>query len=65
MVTEVGEIMTESTAFTVTGTVLDVATALTVSVTVRLTVWEPAEEGVYVHEEPVAPDTGLPSRYHR
>jgi hypothetical protein len=64
MVTGVGEIVTESAAFTVTVAVLDVTVTPTESVTFTLIVSEPADEGEKVQEAPVAPDCATPLRYH-
>jgi hypothetical protein len=64
MTTEAGEMLTESALFTVTDAVFDVACTATLSVTFRQTVYGPAEDGVNVHAELVAPETALPSKYH-
>jgi hypothetical protein len=57
MVTEMGEL-------TVTEAVLDVATALAASVTLTKTVYEAEEDGLKVQEEPTAPETAVPFKYH-
>jgi hypothetical protein len=64
MVTDVGEIATESAAFTVTVAVLDVAVTPTESVTFTQMELEPTDEGEKVHFALVAPDTATPLRYH-
>jgi hypothetical protein len=64
IVTEVGEILTESAVLTVTLAMLDFAFLLVLSVTFRYTVHEPEDVGVKIQVGFVAPGIEALLRYH-